>query len=101
LRTTQPKPFNITFIALIEFDWHCPQCKAPNHSRRPSNTEYLSAKCGKCHFWTLLDYHRYTDAPPAARALDGIHLGSTRGTPGIPAKFAQKPRRQHASGTQK
>jgi hypothetical protein len=107
-----PKPFNVSFQALIEFDWICPHCRQRNQSRRDFRTEYLTAKCGVCHFWTPFDYHRSSDAPPAARALDGVNLGPARAersavripkvaVPGIHRKFAQKQRRQHAGDTLK
>lgn len=91
-----PKPFNIVFVALIVFDWHCPRCSQLNSSQRASSTEYLAAKCGHCHFWTILDYHRVSDAPPAALALARVHLGETQAPPGIRRKFAQKQHRQDA-----
>jgi hypothetical protein len=91
MRTLQPKPYDVRFLALVEFTWICPDCATPNRSRRPSRDEYLNAKCGNCHKFFCLDYHRSIDAPPAALALDRLHLGDTRSQPIKPVRRGKKP----------
>jgi transcription elongation factor Elf1 len=69
-----PKPQNMVLVFNLVYNWTCPRCHKENRSRTPHTTEYLTARCGHCHFWTALDYHRETDAPPAALRLEAITL---------------------------
>lgn len=68
---------------------------------RQARDEYLTAKCGHCHKYYSFDYHRETDAPPAALALDTVQLGPTRNQPGSHRKNQQRTSKKHARDTLK
>lgn len=112
MKNQQPKPYNIRFAATIRAHWNCPSCRTHNTSVRNSRDEYLSAKCGSCHSHYILDYHRSTDAPPEALALDHPDVAAAIRTeraaqmlysyqPRIPRKSAQKLQRRHAGDSLK
>lgn len=45
------------------FSWKCLHCGQVNRSQRPAGDDYISAKCGKCHKHTLINYTRDLDSP--------------------------------------
>jgi hypothetical protein len=63
-------------VITLGYQWTCSSCGGHNTSHTEFRTEYLRAKCGHCHLFTLLDYHRKTDAPRAALTLDVLKLDS-------------------------
>lgn len=75
-KTAQPRPSNMELSISLDYNWVCPICSGRNKSRTSFRTEYLRAKCGHCHQWSILDYHRESDAPYAARQLDNFALDS-------------------------
>jgi hypothetical protein len=63
-------------LAILAFHWTCPHCHETCQGKAPHTANYINAHCGHCGHWTMLDYHRSTDAPEAAVKLDNLALGS-------------------------